>query len=86
MAGLRFFAADGNGAVMSTYDTADLENEFCLPEYVDIILDLLNEEDAIKAAKLYTDSEDNGKKFVEKKIRRYTTRVYFHNRYGYRDR
>jgi prepilin-type N-terminal cleavage/methylation domain-containing protein len=52
-----------------------------LPRWVDICLDVLSERDALQAAKL-TDNAD----FVERTAKRFTTRVHFPNRNGYKTR
>ncbi len=84
VAGLRFLASTRSNEVVDAFDSVDFGHE--LPEYVDIILDLLSEEDGIKAATLWKQSRDEAEVFVEKKMRRYTTRVYFHNKYAYKNR
>jgi hypothetical protein len=58
-----------------------------LPEYVDICLEVLNERPARQAAELWNRGDLTGAKgIVERNQRRYTERVYFHNRYGYKAR
>ena len=61
-----------------------------LPWFVDICLELLNERDALQAARMATefgsDADQRVVGFVQKSVRRYTTRVYFQNRAGYEER
>jgi len=52
-----------------------------LPEYVDVFLEVLDESDALKLSGV-----TNKVAFVERNARRYSTRVYFHNRLGYKKR
>lgn len=52
-----------------------------LPEYVDVFLEVLDELDAFKLSGV-----TNKSAFVEQNARRYSTRVYFHNRLGYKKR
>lgn len=54
-----------------------------LPEYVDVYLEVLDELDADKLAGV---DATNRAAFVERNARRYTTRVYFQNRLGYKKR
>lgn len=54
-----------------------------LPEYVDVYLEVLDELDADKLSGL---DATNRAAFVERNARRYTTRVYFQNRLGYKRR
>jgi hypothetical protein len=56
-----------------------------LPEYVDIYLELLDDESAGKAADLAFGGGD-AVDFVERKVTRHTARVFFHNREGYKKR
>ena len=60
-----------------------------LPAYVDIYLEVLDEAAMARAAALAEDSGETDSKtlsFIEKNVRRYTTRVYFDNRHGYKHR
>jgi hypothetical protein len=65
-----------------------------LPEYVDVCLEILNERPARQAGELWlkwissgnTTFRDRALDIVDKNQRRYTERVYFHNRYGYKVR
>ena len=54
-----------------------------VPEYVDIYLEVLSPREAAEAATL---TGANQRDHVERKARRFTSRVYFHNRHGYRKR
>ena len=65
-----------------------------LPEYVDVVLDVLSEKNARKADTLapgdYEEANENSNDaqmaFVQQNSRRYTMRVYFHNSHGYDER
>lgn len=90
VAGLAFYAPGGAGP--RNYDSgapnldplvAYSNNLYRTPEYVDVYLEILNERDAERAKGMPADSAVQ-KDFVDRKVRRYTTRVYFHNRQGYR--
>lgn len=59
------------------------EHSNTLPAFVDICLELLNERDARQAADLWVRDLDYTN-FVERTARRFTTRVFFNNRNGYR--
>lgn len=52
-----------------------------LPEYVDVFLEVLDELDALKLSGV-----TNKAAFVEQNARRYSTRVHFQNRQGYKKR
>lgn len=54
-----------------------------LPAYQDIYLEVLDERDARQAADLWARNLDYAS-FVERTARRFTTRVFFNNRSGYR--
>ena len=54
-----------------------------LPEYVDVYLEVLDELDADKLVGI---AATNRAGFVERNVRRYSTRVYFQNRLGYKKR
>ncbi len=62
----------------SDYDSGDQANR--LPEYVDVLLALLDARAARQAAGMDPASQ---RRFVERHARRYTTRIYFRNRIGY---
>lgn len=79
VAGLAFFLPDGS----RNYDSAIAANSNRVPEYVDVYLEILNERDAERARGMPANSTVQ-KDFVDRSARRYTTRVYFHNRQGYR--
>lgn len=60
-----------------------------LPAYVDIFLEVLDESAMDRAADLavsFGETGDETREFIEKNVRRYTTRVYFDNRHGYKIR
>lgn len=85
-----FVPTNQNGYCTSDYDSTKrydygggyfLSN--ALPEYVDIYLEVLDEMDAVKLDALDTSLASA---FVERNARRYTTRVYFQNRLGYKQR
>jgi|GEM_PF-3492629 len=84
----RRIGAEWKLVMLENYDSMDYSNQ--LPEYVDIYLELLNERDALQAAKMWSDSnfaaQTNTAAFIERNAKRYATRVYFHNRQGYRPR
>lgn len=85
--GLAFFAPGTNGVMTRNYYS--ISNNFRLPEYVDVYLEVLGEEDAQRAADMQEMMGLNNQvvsEFVEKNARRYTTRVFFQNRAGYRNR
>jgi hypothetical protein len=50
-----------------------------LPHYVDVMLEMLSESDARQLQKTGGDK----RAFIEKRARRFTTRIYFNNRTGY---
>jgi prepilin-type N-terminal cleavage/methylation domain-containing protein len=81
--GVAFFAPDESGAITEDYYSVDQGNQ--LPEYVDIFLEVLDERSAGAVADMMLRGVDCTE-FVERNARRYTTRVYFHNRYGYKPR
>jgi len=60
-----------------------------LPEFVDVYLEVLDEMDADKLAEMEKNlliSDATKRAFIERSARRYTTRVSFHNRLGYKKR
>ncbi|MCE9613684.1 MAG: prepilin-type N-terminal cleavage/methylation domain-containing protein [Lentisphaerae bacterium] len=89
---LRLYAAGPGGNLTTEYNSTDFANR--LPEFVDVMLEVMSEEDARKAGDLelrYRASRAPTDRvsltqFVERNAQRYTTRVYFHNRSGYRQR
>jgi len=74
--------ADNVTAMRTFYSHGGYPNNHALPLYVDVYIEILNPDDARIAHYLKLNSMDC-MDFVEKKVRRYTTRVFFHNRYGY---
>jgi len=85
-----FVPTNQNGSCTSLYDSTKsyaygggyyLSNS--LPEYVDVYLEVLDEMDAIKVDAM---APGLAPAFVERNARRYTTRVYFQNRLGYKKR
>jgi hypothetical protein len=81
VAGISFIAPGETGA---GYESTAHSNR--LPEYVDVCLELLDERSARQAAQLSAADPTYAADFAERKIRRYTTRVFFENRNGYRMR
>ncbi len=81
VAGFSLVAANSTGNIVDDYESAAQGDR--LPEYVDVCLELLDEQAANQAAQM---TATNVSDFVEQKLRRYTTRVYFQNRSGYRNR
>ena len=78
-----------NSDVNELNEGYDNHNDSQLPAYVDVVLEIMGEKDAIRAADLADRLSDVDPKvldFVEKQSRRYTTRVYLKNRAGYRKR
>lgn len=62
------------------YDSANPANEDLLPLWVDIYLELMGEDDAIRAAILWEADPARGAEYVSQVVKRYTTRVFFPNR------
>lgn len=62
------------------YNSADAANENLLPLWVDIYLELMSEDDAIRAAILWDANPQQGAEYVSRAVKRYTTRVFFPNR------
>lgn len=81
-----FYFATPSGLPGNAYNSDDGAGTIysnSLPMYVDIVLDLLDEKHAIQvAATTGTDQRD----LLERNVRRFTTRVYFQNRDGYKIR
>lgn len=83
------FAPDDLGAMTREYYSDDLANSNRLPQYVDVYLEVLSDKDAIQAADLkqrFGAMDSRTLDFVERNSRRYTTRVHFQNRSGYKTR
>jgi len=57
----------------------------CLPNYVDVMLEMLGDSDARQLQKEISNGRD-ARTFIEKRARRFTTRVYFNDRTGYLSR
>lgn len=78
-------APDSNGKVFQDYNSQDTNNNNRLPEYADVYLEILNKREAKQAAAM---PSSNQKEFVERNAKRFTARIFFHNRYGfgYKDR
>lgn len=77
---------DVNDKLVRNYDSRDYGNS--LPHYVDIFIELLGERDARQLAELEAHAAPAKEQyaFLEKHARRYTTRVWFNNRQGYKNR
>jgi prepilin-type N-terminal cleavage/methylation domain-containing protein len=89
VAALNFYAAGSDGTLTNEYFSFDAANSNRLPSFVDIFLELLGDDDAQRAKILserFDADSDEVKNFVERHARRFSTRVYFHNRAGYRQR
>lgn len=56
-----------------------------LPRYVDVYLEVLNERDAKRVVEM-SDKGISPNEYIERNVRRYTTRVHFYDRNGYRRR
>lgn len=82
-------APNGNGVIVHDYvssDTNVLENNNDrMPEYIDVYVETLTDRDAKRAASIMPGTAACHD-FVRKNARRYATRVYFHNRMGYKAR
>jgi len=77
--GLAFFTDTG----ASYYDSR--ANSDRLPEYVDIYLEILSDNDAQEVENREAASYD-ARDFLDRRLRKYTTRVHFFNRHGYQTR
>ena len=87
--GLGFYYKNGQTAYYSGPDTAyggDPANSNRMPEYVDIWIEVLNERPAMQASQLWISKPNLAKEIVEQNVRRYTERVYLHDRHGYSNR
>ena len=85
IAAFALFGPDEDGDTTREYYSDDNGNR--LPEYVDVYIETLSERDAARIEDMGADPDDPViREFVEKNVRRYTTRVYFHNRSGYLSR
>ena len=80
-----FFVA-GPGS-SSSYNSTNNENR--LPEYVDVYLEVLDEPDARTVANMASGASVNTNDiydFIDYRVRRYSTRIHFNNRYGQKER
>ena len=75
-------AGDGDGVLRPSYVSTNALNHDRLPSYVDVYLELLDDDVARRAAKMSQLGQDC-RGFVDTHARRYTTRVYFHSYEGY---
>ncbi len=76
---LEFWAYDSTGQSCVSYDSADARFDGG-PAWIDVYIELLGEDDAIRAALLSgTAAED----FANEKVRRFHGRAYLRNRLGY---
>jgi hypothetical protein len=92
VAGFKLFVPDPDdpGAMTETFYSDPNLYPFAsndrVPEYLDIFLELLSEQDSIRVADMVLRgdaSDEEIQNFVEKKARRFTARVQFYNRAGY---
>lgn len=74
--------------MIRAYDSADAVNMDQLPPYLDVLLEVLNDREAEQAEQMIASGlpDQTVREFVEKNLRRHSTRVYFQNRHGYRSR
>lgn len=84
VASFRVGVADETGLLSTAYASGTQG----LPQYLDIYLELLDERDAVKVADLQGRGRPAAELAprVDEWARRYTTRIHFENRYGYRQR
>lgn len=88
---LQFYCAGTNGQYMTTYNS--VQQRDMLPQFVDIYLEILDD----RAAKQLSDMAELKKRgvnpnppggsmeaFIEQNVKRYTKRVFFRNRHGYK--
>lgn len=78
VAALEFWAYNKAGSLVADYNSADEDD--LLPLWVDVYLELLSEDDAIKVAALWDGDESAAKELIARSAKRYTTRVFFPNR------
>jgi prepilin-type N-terminal cleavage/methylation domain-containing protein len=78
-----FVAAQGSS---SEYNSTNYGNR--LPEYLDVYLEVLDEPDARIAGNMLAGGVDDADiyEFVDHRVRRYSTRIHFNNRYGQKER
>lgn len=88
VAAVAFYAPDNTGTLVRDYNSESFGNR--LPPFMDIVVSVLSDEDAARASDLNrrfsATAPDKVTQFVERNARRYTSRVYFHNRAGYKVR
>ena len=78
---------DKNNVLKNFYsktDAVDKGLEHALPDFVEIYLEVLDEKDAMTAQMMYDNNVPDKDKFVERRAKRYTARVYPNSREGYR--
>lgn len=85
VAGFAVYAPNVDGDITQTYYSGDPTNNNRLPEYVDVCIEMMADRVARQAADLRLRGLDYAD-FVDRNAMRYSTRVYFHNRDGYRER
>jgi hypothetical protein len=78
VAAFELWTYDNNQQVINSYDSGFNGNK--LPLWVDVYLELLSENDAIKMADLWTQNSAAASDFLSLNARRYTTRIFFPNR------
>ncbi len=59
---------------------SSIDNKDMLPLWVDIYLEMLSEEDAVKMAELWGADQARALEFLSSNVKRFTARVYFPNR------
>ncbi len=90
---LQFHCRDSEGSTQTTYDSRSNDN--MLPEYVDIYLEVVDDRAAKELADMAALKRRNPSlvfrpgggtraQFLERNIKRYTKRVFFRNRHGYK--
>lgn len=87
VAAVAFYAPDNSGTLVRDYNSESFGNR--LPAFLDIVVSVLSDEDAERASDLSRRFGPESAKvgqFIERNARRYTSRVYFQNRAGYKVR
>jgi type II secretory pathway pseudopilin PulG len=77
--GLGFYGPDGAKAYDSTLPASSNQ----LPQFVDIWLEILNDRPAAQVGQVWPVDPAQAVNILQRNVRRYTARVYFHNSYGY---